>query len=296
MKSRFYIFYMVALLLLTACSDSESLTGMPASDELQVCVGIQTRAASTYDAVTFDAGKTIGISLEQTATTYSPFQNVAYATDGMSWTPATGAIQLRVGDTDTRGVAYYPYKSGTNPAAIPITCDTSTDWMYSTWSNVVNRRNHTAAFQMHHAQTVVAVEVNSSAYTDVGDLTELTIESEAFGLAGTLNATTGVLSGVNTADITQSYAPAANVRAATAFTDQFYTLTTGEEAVVTFTLTLDTRTIRGASLPIRFEQGRCYTFEVVVNNGWLAVRRVTIVPWDTTHQADKEEFIIQEPV
>ena len=295
MKSRYYIIYVVAFLLLMACSDNESQTGMSASDELQCHVGIVTRAATTYDATAFDAGKTIGISLEQTAASYSPFQNVAYTTDGTSWSPATGAIRLRVGDTDTRGVAYYPYRNGTNPAAIAVTCDTQTDWMYSTWSNIVNRQDHTAAFQMHHAQTVIAVEVNSSAYTDTGDLTELTIESTAFGLAGTLNAMTGVLSNVNTANIVQNYSPAANVREATAFSDQFYTLTTGEEAVVTFTLTLDTRTIKGVSLPIQFEQGRRYVFEVVVNNGWLAVRRITIVPWDITHHADKEEFIIQDP-
>lgn len=293
MKSKYYIgFLTAAVLLLTACS-SESPTAMSSDEELQVSVGINTRAAATYDATSFDAGKTIGISLEQTASNYAPFQNVAYTTDGTSWSPATGAIQLRVGDTNTRGVAYYPYRANTNPAAIAITCDTETDWMYSTWSNTVHRKSHTASFEMHHAQTVIAVEINSSAYTDTGDLTELVVESNAFGLGGTLNAINGVLSSVNTANITQTYT-GANV-CTTAFSDQFYVLTTGEEASLTVTLSLDGRTIMGTAPAIQFEQGRRYTFEVVVNNGWLAIRRVTIVPWDVTHDSDKQEFIIQDP-
>ena len=72
-------------------------------------------------------------------------------------------------------------------------------------------------------------------------------------------------------------------------------LTTGEEASLTVTLSLDGRTIMGTATGIQFEQGKRYTFEVVVNNGWLAIRRVTIVPWDVTHDSDKQEFIIQDP-
>ena len=282
----------VISMMMTACN-SELADDVTATEELQVSVGIVTRAATTYDATTFDAGKTIGISLEQTATNYTPFQNVAYTTNGTTWSPATGAIQLRVGDTNTRGVAYYPYKANTNPAAIPITCDTETDWMYSTWSNTVHRKSHIAAFEMHHAQTVIVIEINSSAYTDTGDLDELTIESDAFGLSGTLNATNGTLSSVNTANITQTYT-SANVRT-TSFSDQFYVLTTGQETSLTVTLSLDGRTIVGTVTGIQFEQGMRYTFEVVVNNGWLAIRRVTIVPWDVTHETDKQEFIIQDP-
>jgi len=271
-------------LMAAACSsDDNEPTG---SGTMKIAVGIQqtTRNITPYMGTTFGNGEKLGVRVVDGAGTTDDynFQNACYTSgtgeEGQVWTTPQEII---ITEKYAKAMAYYPWTSGVDAAAIAIDCSTETDWMYCTWRPQFNYTQPTVAFEMTHAQSVIKVIYRNAPSPDTytGDLTlkKLTVSGSCLARTGTLNATTGTLSGQSDNSYVITYG--SSDKLGTFVAQQDYVLTTGTAGTITFTVEIGTSKYTATTAALTLQQGRIYQYTLTITDTKLIVDPVTIIPW-----------------
>ena len=292
-----YIGSILLLMLFTACAnESDQRSDKGATLRISVSTNaMTTRTTPNLSEVAYmlPSGARIGVTAQKTdGTVYGLSSaittNIPYIANGtgnqQTWsstTPITLTLQ------QAQVSAYYPYGSGLDPAAIPITCSNSSpDWMYAVWQtestgeSYISELYRDVALTLRHAQAVLAVRLTSNGYTGAGRVSRIVVNG-TFGRSGTLNSYTGELTGVTKTTITENYAsPAASFSDPGYWTDRWFVMPIDVDRpqLMTFVLNVDGaeyRTISSAT----FEQGKIYTFNLSLNPVQLDVTGIDIVDW-----------------
>ena len=268
----------------TACTDTLDEAALPKPLSVDVNARDITARAPIHGTALPDASS-IGISLlAEDGTPYDgvTYANLKYTASGtapdQTWsTPNIPTLS----STPAKLVAYYPWADGTDYTAVPVETDTQTDYMYSKWLTGLSNANPNASIVMQHALTAVRVALVKGDFTADVDVSSVSVKSPAFATAGSLDATTGALSGLSgtgeavtvTADFPLT-AQATNVEV----------MAVPDVSVAAGVTTVTTQIgDRKYSVNINFtenyKQGYIYTYTLTLNNTGMEVTSVAVTPW-----------------
>ncbi|MDO5321431.1 MAG: fimbrillin family protein [Bacteroidia bacterium] len=198
----------LASLLVGCTKDSAELKGSGcAALELAAVNSSQTKAV--IDGTTFPQEGHIGLFLfkEEAATTpygESGYANVDYSynSEKSKWTSSQSVL---VGNVPGYLYGYYPYSgTATNIKAIPVASSLNgDDVMYaSKQANPITDENAAStAITMNHALARVSITVKNNGYTGEAKLTSIKFAGAETSINGTLDATSGAISGTTKADV-----------------------------------------------------------------------------------------------
>ena len=188
---------------------------VPVSSEIhEVALDVKTEIIGSRAMIMdskFGDGATLGITLvdaKDGVFTYDGltdgYRNIQYQSVGTGadqyWKPADKPIYLS--STDGRALAYYPWSvDGSDYTSLSIKADEQVDYMYSGWYKPLNNLYSEATFQMKHAMTGIRINIKRGSYTGTGLVSEVWLESTAFGISGKLDATTGAITDVKDGNI-----------------------------------------------------------------------------------------------
>ena len=284
---------MLCALMATACTDTLDEASLPKPLSVDVNARDITARAPIHGTALPDASS-IGISLlAEDGTAYDgvTYANLKYTASGtapdQTWsTPDIPTLS----STSAKLVAYYPWADGTDYTAVPVETSTQTDYMYSKWFTGLSNANPNASIVMQHALTAVRVALVKGDFTADVDVSSVSVKSPAFATAGSLDATTGALSGLTgigeavtvTADFPLT-AQATNVEV----------MAVPDVSVAAGVTTVTTQIgDRKYSVNINFtesyKQGYIYTYTLTLNNTGMEVTSVAVTPWQegTTGSGD----------
>ena len=148
-------------------------------DEYAKGIGLFVKAA---DGGAYD-GKTEG------------FSNVRYTYNGEKWSTTT---PVYLSKTEGKLYGYFPYsETATKLEAIPVASSLNgTDYLYAT-PNDVSYTDKSVSLQMNHALARFHLTIKKGdKYLKDCELSKITIESKAIDSYGTMNITTGTVSGL----------------------------------------------------------------------------------------------------
>ena len=283
---RLFSLWLVAFYtLLVSCVDNNILDLYGQNTFLQVQVAAGTARGAVLGDVLPD-GSEISLTLlaadngiyDRQDYTNIPYK--AYRDGGVQkWLAADRTVTLS--STEGRAVAYWPWTDGTDYTAVPVETDTQTDYMYSGWVNGLSNVSPKASIVMQHALTAVRVALVKGDFTADVDVSSVSVKSPAFATAGSLDATTGVLSGLSgtgeavtvTADFPLT-AQATNVEV----------MAVPDLSVAAGVTTVTTQIgDRKYSVSINFtesyKQGYIYTYTLTLNNTGMEMTSVAVTPW-----------------
>ena len=272
-------------LALAACTDTLDEAAVPKPLSVAVNARDITARAPIHGTALPDASN-IGISL--VAEDGTPYDGVTY--DNLKYTAAGTAPDQSwstpnvptLSSSPAKLVAYYPWAENTDYSAVPVETDTQTDYMYSQWLTGLSNANPNANIVMKHALTAVRVALVKGDFTADVDVSSVSVKSPAFATAGSLDATTGALSGLTgigddvtvTADFPLT-AQATNVEV----------MAVPDVSVSSGVTTVTTQIgDRKYSVNINFtesyKQGYIYTYTLTLNNTGMEVTSVAVTPWE----------------
>ena len=203
--------FAAAAALLAGCAKSHieevKLSDQFTDLELAYVGATETKAA--IDGTDFPEEGEIGLFLfkdEQAETPYgeSGYTNVKYAYNSTKgrW---TASPSIKVGSTPGYLYGYYPYNSeSTDVKEIPVVSSLNgNDVMYASQvKNVTDKTASQTAITMNHALARVSIKVINNGYTGDAKLSSIKFEDAKTSVSGTLDATTGAISGTTRADVT----------------------------------------------------------------------------------------------
>ena len=202
-------------------------------------------------------------------------------TDGSIWN-MVGENVPNLSGTDGIAVAYYPYSStATDYTAIPVESATQTDYMYSGWSNDLNNLAPQAEFTMQHALAVVRVKLAVSAnYTGDKSATAVTIASDGFMAAASLNAETGALTGKTGAGAEHTQEELALELDVTGKDVDFLVIPADAPAEITFIATIGDKQYAASVTPGEaLAQGLIHTYTLTLSATGMKVSTINVTPW-----------------
>ena len=203
-----------AVALLAGCNtenDFENGKDGLASLELSSVSSSDMLTRAVIDGEDFPTDKgNIGLFLfkdELAETPYgeSGYTNVKYSydSDKKKW---TANPSIKVGSTSGYLYGYYPYNAdNTNVKAIPVTSSVNgDDVMYASKQEnaITDRTAANTSIKMNHALARVSITVKNNGYTGAAKLSEIKFADAKTSLSGSLDATTGAISGTTRADVT----------------------------------------------------------------------------------------------
>ncbi len=284
-----------ASLLFVGCStDSDEML----KSNNALCIDVtfddaMTRAAEPVNGGSFSGSASLGVSLykEDKSDLYgSATSNVSYTTtDGLSWS-SSSIISLNA----NLGVvtAYYPYTADVDITAIPMKTSDPKDWMYQPFSEAsYSATSSHADIALKHAQAVIKVIINKSSanpYTGAGNISDITISSSAFSTEGTLNSTTGEISGSTSTIIESSWNKVVKANGNTGAQDQWFVAPIAEstDAKVSVCVKIDEVYYNVSDIPVKtngtvspIKQGNIYTFTFNLSSTALTIGNVSIADW-----------------
>lgn len=284
----------ISSLVLASCQETEELSCVhPEPMNVGVTVALeQTRAVN--HGTELASGEKIGVFVTNTdGTSYDGqgYDNIAYTASGtgsaQKWTAGS---QVLLSSTVGKAVAYYPYGTASDPAAISVNANTQ-DYMYSGWVNGISNAAPNATFQMKHALTAIAITMKKGNYTGAGTVTAISIQSGGFGKAGTLNATTGALSAVTGANETVTWSGSFAMNT-TGTSNEILVVPNGTKGMgMTVNITIDGKnysTTVAMDATAAYAQGTIYTYTLTLNGTQLSVTGVSVTPWATTDKGNSE--------
>ena len=268
----------------TACTDTLDEAALPKPLSVDVNARDITARAPIHGTALPDASS-IGISLlAEDGTPYDgvTYANLKYTASGTASDQTWSTPNIpTLSSTPAKLVAYYPWADGTDYTAVPVETDSQTDYMYSKWLTGLSNANPNASIVMQHALTAVRVALVKGDFTADVDVSSVSVKSPAFATAGSLDATTGALSGLTgigeavtvTADFPLT-AQATNVEV----------MAVPDVNVAAGVTTVTTQIgDRKYSVNINFtesyKQGYIYTYTLTLNNTGMEVTSVAVTPW-----------------
>lgn len=242
------------------------------------------------------ANDSIGISVEDAPPvsgvySYSNVKYVASGTgSGQTWQNPTATL-IALKKDSAHVSAYHPYKSTTDPLAIPMNCLSGIDYLYApykawTSSGRLYWADSYAHIKLSHAQAIIIFSYEVDGYTGAGQLTQSEVGGGAIGMQGTLNSTTGAITGISGSYVRSYASPKAlpTSSGTTEYLDSIYVIPTGSATgKVSFKLTIDGTDFKVESPVKVLKRGYIYYFPLR-NKGYkkeLELGEVSIWPWNT---------------
>lgn len=195
-----------ALLLLFGCTKEQS--AFYGSLEVTAIETFEPMSRAAIDGTTFPQAGHIGLFLfkDEGATTLyaeSGCSNVDYSYNS-SKSKWTANPSIKVGSETGYLYGYYPYSSeATNIKAIPVSSSLNgDDVMYATKQTVTSQTASQTSIIMNHALARVSITVKNKGYTGAAKLSSIKFADAKTSVSGSLDATTGTISGTTKADVT----------------------------------------------------------------------------------------------
>lgn len=218
MKKIAYVIFLATSLLFTACGGSDPEIDVPVhkgeeenkpvvqkEKEIYFTTEVSSRSC-TQLLEKISENESLGVMLTYTTDTASSGVKEAIYKNGM-W---KGKNSLMIKENDTAKMyAFYPYKaSATSGKAIPVEITSQTDYLYSP-AGSLTYAEPTAKLTMKHALPILAFNIDKASYSGEGILKSIRMEGDGFYTEGTLDVTTGTITGTKSAAFTlapkQSY-------------------------------------------------------------------------------------------
>ena len=286
-----------AVALLTGCStenDFENGKDGLASLELSSVSSSDMLTRAVIDGEDFPTDKgNIGLFLYADDKASQPYgdgyENVQYFYNSTKakW---TASPSIKVGSTPGYLYGYYPYNAAnTDVKAIPVTSSVNgDDVMYASKQEqpITDLTAANTSIKMNHALARVAIKVINNGYTGEAKLSEIKFADAKTSLSGSLDATTGAISGTTRADVTLTV-PSDNQTITSDGTTYECLLVPSEKdetkQKVALTLTIDgkdkTLTLSDNNGVI-FKQGVKSTVTITLSNTGIALKSVSINDWN----------------
>ena len=147
----------------------------------------------------------------------------------------------------------------------------------STASTGLNDKNADASFDLQHAMAVMKVKVKKGTYTGAGNVTSCSISGNPIGLTGTLDGTTGNLSGVIAGKVStdKSY-----VISETATDHDIIFVPTTTAGQLTIGLTMDGKEYTTTTTSSEtFQPNQCYTLNLTVDDSGATLSGIEVGNW-----------------
>ena len=220
------------------------------------------------------------------------FDNLKYTTtDGSTFSTTTAPSLV---SAEAKAAAYYPWASGTDITAVPVTTAAQTDYMYSGWYTGLKDSNPQAKFNMKHALAAVRIGVQKSAgYTPTATLTAVQATSDAFYASATLDATssTGTLSGLTGPGAVLEKTSLSQALSTTPYTTDFLVVPGTSAQTITFTVTIGGSEYTAITAAVTLQQGAIHSYTLTLSAEGLTVTGTTVEPWTTL---DKGSLTLQK--
>ena len=225
-------------------------------------------------------GAKIGVTLLQSSdgAKYDgwDYNNIFYQATGTS--SQTWAIDntkdIRLSTTEGIAYAYYPYNSSLSDIEqVSISATDGNDYMYAEPMDGLMNSNANATFTMHHALSIIRVNVVRGTYTGTGSISSLKLEGNTLGSSGVMNAKTG---GITASPAELEYASTLSLGG----TAELCVVPTGQTSTIKFTLEIDGQTYKvTSSNAITLGSGKVYKYILTINSNELLTKTVGVSLW-----------------
>ena len=186
----------IIMLLMVACSESKDGTE-PSADPNSVKVEISTEVITQANVTTeLVQGDKMNIYAKTYNSVESPdlVSNVMATRNGTEWEISPEIRLVKGGKVFLYAVA--PYDAAyTNPAAIPVDLSKQLDLLYSGAYVPATFNTHSVKLNMKHALTLASYNILKQNYSGAGKLTSLTVAGDPVFSNGTMNVSTGAVTG-----------------------------------------------------------------------------------------------------
>lgn len=286
--------FLLAGFALTSCEEDPEPSPIHGPQPLSIKVNTSQDPANETKApittTTLPSGSTIGITLvndDGTAYDGRPYNNIKYTATGtdaaQTW---AGESEVLLSSTSGSVYAYYPYSpSVTDPANIPVSAASQTDYMYAIPATGIYDGERTAQLTMKHALAAVRLSIKKGNYTGTCNVTLVSVKGNAVATDATLNAKTGILSnrtGANTAiSLSRNF-----TASSTAQNVDVIVVPSGASSQLTFTITIDGKNYTCTTAALSLLQGINYSYNLTINASGLSISGVTIDGWNYTDSGD----------
>lgn len=227
-----------------------------------------------------DANVSIGVTVLNTSGgnyDNTSYKNIKFTSSGTSTSQKwSGASKVKLSATNGYCYAYYPYNnSASTITAIPVTAG-GTDYMYATRVNV-NDKSKNAPLTMKHALSAIRFALKKGTYSGTGNVTAVSVSSDALGSSGTLDATTGGVTATNKGTVVSQ---SANFKLSGAVQNvDVVVVPSGSAGTISLSVTIDGKVYSTSVSFTTIAQGYCYTYTITVNAGELSLSSVKVGGW-----------------
>jgi hypothetical protein len=201
------ILVIAALAATTACSDSKNGDDPSTVDDGSVAVSITTTVTTKANVVT---DLTSGAKMNIFAKTYgrvdapNMVDGVVAVNNGGTWT-FTPEVRIKSGQNAFL-YAVSPYDASyTDAAKIPVDITKQVDLLYSGEYVPASYNTHVVKVTMKHALSLVSLNIASQGYSGTGTLTSVSITGDNVYTKGTMDVSTGKITGTGKDQATVSY-------------------------------------------------------------------------------------------
>lgn len=198
MKKSIYIYYILATsaLIWSACSGDNGIKEEPEpvveTIELTFTTDVQTRANVEVNT-SLEDGESMNIYVGGALKKASRKNGI--------WSGEPSIIIPQNGSVSIQGA--WPYNtSASSASAYPVDIESQKDYLYSGPTTKVTASNPKGNLIMKHAMAVLAFNINKESYSGNGKLEKIYIEGNNFYTKGSLNISTGNITGTTAGDYT----------------------------------------------------------------------------------------------
>ena len=271
MKAKRYMTVILAGLIMASCTDKTGPILDRTALRIEASVNGKTKAPVTTGYL--PSGSQIGVTiLSGTGGEYEGFdgqnyENILFSTtsasESASW---TSPVTTFLSSAEGTAYAYFPYDEDvTDITAIPVETVSQTDYMWAEGSAGVNTLNPCAKLYFRHALCTVTLSAKLGTYTGTGELTALSLSSEAFATSAILDAMTGTLSSVTGTGETISADMSTLTLTTTEQQVKILAVPTGTPATITATVTIDGNQHEIITPTVVLNQGEDYMITLTVD-------------------------------
>lgn len=266
-------------LAITACQ--EGLPDIPMQDSLLKLSVISSETKGLVTDEYFPENTPIGVTLlNSEGNDYDAKQlgNLKFTSSGTNETQKwIGEKEVLLSANDATVYSYYPYSADiTDITAMPVETASQTDYMWGTPVNGINTNNPLANVTMQHALSVVRLNIVKGTYAGTGNITKVSVASDALATKANLDTKTGALTITDDADRTISMD----------YTDKklgdmmdIIVIPRGLESHFVITLEVDGRAFKTVTGNIALTAGKIAKIDLKVDENYTELIRTKISEW-----------------
>ncbi len=266
-----YLTLACTLLALSACGDDQAPEENPGDSKVDVIIQTEVQTKATV-VTALDDGSEMNLYAKTYGDVAAPdfVEGIKAVRENGVWS-MTPAVRLAQGEK-TFLYAVSPYAAAnTNPAAVAIDIARQQDVLYSGTYVPVTYTTHTANLVMKHALSLVSFNVSQYSYDGKGLLQTLEVAGEGIYVKGTMNISTGKITGSETGVLSISADKQIQPDGWTDNLPQTWSIPfTNKTEKVRFKATIDGKTYETVFPEIEMKNGYQYIFHMVLTSHGLA--------------------------